>query len=57
LGRTGTVTDPTTTAAVSLTPELVLIALGAALLLGMLGSLYPAWRASRTRPAEAMKYE
>jgi ABC-type antimicrobial peptide transport system permease subunit len=46
-----------TTAAVSLTPELVLIALGAAVLLGVLGSAYPAWRASRTRPAEAMKYE
>jgi putative ABC transport system permease protein len=46
-----------TTASVTLTPELVLIALGAAVLLGALGSLYPAWRASRTRPAEAMKYE
>jgi len=46
-----------TTTSVSLTPELVLIALGAAVLLGALGSLYPAWRASRTRPAEAMKYE
>jgi len=46
-----------TAAAISLTPELVLIALGASVLLGALGSLYPAWRASRTRPAEAMKYE
>ena len=46
-----------TTAAVALTPELVLMALGAAVLLGALGSLYPSWRASRTRPAEAMKYE
>ena len=50
-------TTQTTTASVTLTPELVLIALGAAVLLGALGSLYPAWRASRTRPAEAMKYE
>lgn len=57
IGRSVTATDPTTTAAVSLTPELVLIALGAAVLLGVLGSLYPAWRASRTRPAEAMRYE
>jgi len=40
-----------------LTPELILLTLGAAVLLGALGSLYPAWRASRTRPAEAMKYE
>jgi putative ABC transport system permease protein len=46
-----------TTSAVALTPELMLTALGAAVLLGGLGSLYPAWRASRTRPAEAMKYE
>ena len=46
-----------TTSAVTLTPELILLALGASVLLGALGSLYPAWRASRTRPAEAMKYE
>jgi putative ABC transport system permease protein len=46
-----------TTSAVTLTPELIVLALGAAVLLGALGSLYPAWRASRTRPAEAMKYE
>ena len=47
------------TAAVTATPspELMLIALGAAVLLGAVGSLYPAWRASRTRPAEAMRYE
>jgi putative ABC transport system permease protein len=53
------ITTPNTvaTSVVALTPELVLIALGAAVFLGALGSLYPAWRASRTRPAEAMKYE
>ena len=62
-GITGTFTrglttvNAATTASVSLTPELVLMALGGAMLLGALGSLYPAWRASRTRPAEAMKYE
>jgi putative ABC transport system permease protein len=39
------------------TPTIMLLALGAAVLLGALGSLYPAWRASRTRPAEAMRYE
>jgi ABC-type antimicrobial peptide transport system permease subunit len=38
-------------------PQLMLLALGAAVLLGAMGSLYPAWRASRTRPAEAMRYE
>jgi ABC-type antimicrobial peptide transport system permease subunit len=37
--------------------QLMLAALGGAVLLGALGSLYPAWRASRTRPAEAMRYE
>jgi putative ABC transport system permease protein len=46
-----------TTASITLTPELISIALGTAVLLGALGSLYPAWRASRTRPAEAMRYE
>ena len=42
---------------VSLSPELLLLAFGAAVLLGAVGSLYPAWRAARTRPAEAMRYE
>jgi putative ABC transport system permease protein len=44
-------------AAVAISPQLMLVAFGAAALLGALGSLYPAWRASRTRPAEAMRYE
>ena len=43
--------------AVSIAPEFVLFGLGAAVLLGTLGSLYPAWRAARTKPAEAMRYE
>jgi ABC-type antimicrobial peptide transport system permease subunit len=47
----------TAVAAAAPSPELMLIALGAAVALGALGSLYPAWRASRTRPAEAMRYE
>lgn len=45
------------TAVVSVNLELVLLAFGVALLLGALGSLYPAWRAAKIRPAEAMKYE
>jgi putative ABC transport system permease protein len=45
------------TAGATLDPQLMLLALGAAVLLGALGSLYPAWRASRIRPAEAMRYE
>jgi putative ABC transport system permease protein len=44
-------------AAIAIDPQLMLLAFGAAALLGALGSLYPAWRASRTRPAEAMRYE
>ena len=45
------------TSAANLSPELILLALGAAVILGALGSLYPAWRAAKIRPAEAMKYE
>jgi putative ABC transport system permease protein len=58
-GSTGTAIrgGSLTTAAASVSLELVLIAFGAALLLGALGSLYPAWRAAKIRPAEAMKYE
>jgi putative ABC transport system permease protein len=41
----------------TLNPELILALFGAAVLLGTLGSLYPAWRAAKIRPAEAMKYE
>jgi len=51
----GTTGSTTTTA--SLTPDLILLAFGAAMLLGALGSLYPAWRASRTSPMEALRYE
>lgn len=47
----------TSATAVSVSPELMLMALGLAIALGALGSLYPAWRAAKTRPAEAMRYE
>ena len=50
-------TDSSASIAVTITPELILLGLGTAILLGALGSLYPAWRAARTRPAEAMMYE
>jgi ABC-type lipoprotein release transport system permease subunit len=46
-----------TQAAVSVSPELMLIVFGASILLGVVGSLYPAWRAAKIRPAEAMRYE
>jgi len=38
-------------------PQVILLAFGVAVLLGALGSLYPAWRASRTSPMEALRYE
>jgi len=43
--------------AITISPQLMLVGLGVAVLLGVVGSLYPAWRASMIRPAEAMKYE
>jgi putative ABC transport system permease protein len=36
---------------------LILFGLGVAVLLGVVGSLYPSWWASRKRPAEALRYE
>ena len=55
------VTNPGTSgsisASASISPQIMLLGIGAAALLGAVGSLYPAWRASRTRPAEAMRYE
>ena len=43
--------------AAPITPQTMLLGLGAAVLLGALGSLYPALKAARTKPAEAMRYE
>ncbi len=58
-GATGTFARASTVSSVSvsLTAELVLMSLGGALFLGVVGSLYPAWKASRTSPMEALKYE
>jgi putative ABC transport system permease protein len=39
------------------TPQLFLQALAIAIGLGFVGSLYPAWQASRLSPVEALKYE
>lgn len=49
-----TMTQPV---AVSIPSQLLLMGLGVVVLLGVFGSLYPAWRAARTKPAEAMRYE
>jgi putative ABC transport system permease protein len=45
------------TVASSLDPQLILLMFGAAALLGALGALYPAWRASKTSPMEALRNE
>jgi ABC-type antimicrobial peptide transport system permease subunit len=42
---------------VEITSTLMLEAFGGAIALGIAGSLYPAWRAAKIRPAEAMRYE
>lgn len=49
----------TLTQSAAATPDLqtMLLAFGVAVLLGAVGSLYPAWRASRTSPMEALRYE
>jgi len=57
VGADPTAVTAATTVTASLSPELMLLAFGGAILLGAIGSLYPAWRAARTRPAEAMRYE
>jgi putative ABC transport system permease protein len=49
LSLLGTVATPTI--------ELLLLVFVAALLLGVLGTIYPAWRASRTSPMEALRHE
>ena len=48
-----------TTASIGLrfTPGLLAQALALALVLGAVGGLYPAWRATRMRPVEALRYE
>jgi putative ABC transport system permease protein len=53
----GGIARGTSAVAITITPTLMLEALGGAVALGILGSLYPAWRAAKIRPAEAMKYE
>ena len=42
---------------INITPTLALFGLGAAILLGTIGNLYPAWKAATIKPAESMKYD
>jgi len=60
-GQWGQATNPgifqSESTAIALDPQTLLLAFGAAVLLGALGSLYPAWKASRTSPMEALRYE
>lgn len=41
----------------AISPELILLAVGLATLVGMLAGLLPAWRASRLSPVEALRQE
>jgi len=50
-------TTLTQSAAAAQDLQTMLLAFGVAVLLGAIGSLYPAWRASRTSPMEALRYE
>ncbi len=57
MGFTQIVNGGVSATSVTLSPTLIFEAFGAAIALGVIGSLYPAWRAAKIRPAEAMKYE
>jgi putative ABC transport system permease protein len=39
----------------ALTPQLALLGLGLSVVMGVLGGLYPAWRAARLVPMEAIR--
>jgi ABC-type antimicrobial peptide transport system permease subunit len=53
----GPINDGRSEAQVSPDPMLTLVAFGVSIMLGAAGSLYPAWKASRISPMEALRYE
>ena len=57
--RGGTFAIQAAAATVNVSPQIgiVLIAFVAVLAMGALGSIYPAWKASRVKPAEALRNE
>jgi putative ABC transport system permease protein len=56
LGRGGIIGSALTIAPV-LTPEVLLGALGFGIGVSVVFALYPAWRASKLKPVEALRYE
>jgi putative ABC transport system permease protein len=42
---------------VSVKPEVILAGMSIAIIVGVLSGLYPAWKASKMSPAEAVRYE
>lgn len=58
-GRFGSLSQVATTPTVQVLPDvtIILLGVGIAIILGVVGSLYPSWWASRKRPAEALRYE